>query len=544
MVDAELERFFQEEQGKDLLRLTTAGSVDDGKSTLIGRLLYDSQSVYEDQLQSVSRASATRGKGTLDLSLLTDGLRAEREQGITIDVAYRYFATPKRKFILADTPGHVQYTRNMATGASTAELAIVLLDIRRGVQEQSRRHAYILSLLGISHLVVAVNKMDLVGYDGGAFTNIQREFSSFLEALSFEEVYWVPISALAGDNIVERSRHMPWFEGSPVLEYLENVEVRKFRSHAPFRFPVQRVARPNLDFRGYSGSISSGTVHRGDKVTVLPGARVSRIKSITTYDGELELAYAPMPVTLQLEDEIDISRGDLICSTGTSPKVARAFEAKIVWFGERPLELGYKYLFKHTTRFMRAEIRSLRYRLNIQSFAQESAETLHMNDVGVAEIETTQELFFDPYAENRLTGSAVIIDPESNFTVGAVMLVASLEERQPGVPSAASRARVASQERVARFGHRPAVLNFAGRERLAYLVERRLFENDARVIVLGETEGQSIAALADAGFIVLSVAGSAKATLSLPMLPESDDEAVERVLDLLLEANILSKAQG
>ncbi|HTD21214.1 MAG TPA: sulfate adenylyltransferase subunit CysN [Terriglobales bacterium] len=536
-----LESFFQQELDKDLLRLVTAGSVDDGKSTLIGRLLYDSQSVYEDQLHAVHRASQTRNNGNLDLSLLTDGLRAEREQGITIDVAYRYFTTHKRKFILADTPGHVQYTRNMATGASNADLAIVLLDARRGIQEQSRRHAYIASLLGITHLVVAVNKMDQVSYKEDVFQQIQREFSEFLDQLSFHEIYWLPMSALEGDNVVERGQNMPWFDGRPLLEYLENVKVPSAKTRSPFRFAVQRVVRPHQDFRGYSGEISSGVIHVGSPVKVLPAGPVTIVKSIHTYEGEQNFAFAPMSVTLSLQDEIDISRGDLICSAEAPPLVSRSFVATVIWFDERPLQLSRKYLLKHMTQFTRAEVKALQHRVNIQSFSPEPCESLKMNEIGVAEIEASQEIFFDPYRENRYAGSAILIDPETNFTVGALIMLGASGKQQIAHPTQEKGkwAPLTADERVSRFGHRPAVLALAGREKLVQHLERRLFEQGAQVAILKRWNEDAAAVLREAGVIVLALDAAAKATVSLPPLPQEDEQAVDKVLDVLLAANVL-----
>ncbi|MCU1294326.1 MAG: sulfate adenylyltransferase subunit 1, partial [Bryobacterales bacterium] len=341
--------FLEQEQAKDLLRFTTAGSVDDGKSTLIGRLLYDSRSVYEDQLESVTKASVGRNAGAIDFSLLTDGLRAEREQGITIDVAYRYFATPKRKFIIADTPGHEQYTRNMVTGASTAELAIVLVDARKGLLPQSRRHAYISSLLGLPHVVFAINKMDLVGYEQKVFDHIETEFRHFLSQFQSIEPYFVPISALVGDNVVTRGKNMPWFHGVSLLEHLENVPVGDRAERAPFRFPVQRVVRPNHQFRGYAGTVASGRVRAGDAVTVLPSGRTTTLTSIATFDGNLPEAHSGQSVTITLKDEIDISRGDMIALSGDLPTTATSIESTLVWLNESPAELDNRYRLKQTT---------------------------------------------------------------------------------------------------------------------------------------------------------------------------------------------------
>jgi sulfate adenylyltransferase large subunit len=397
----DIEAFLASELSKDLLRLATAGSVDDGKSTLIGRLLHDARGAYEDQLKSVRRAD-----GVIDFALLTDGLRAEREQGITIDVAYRYFATPKRKFILADTPGHVQYTRNMATGASTADLAIILVDAKRGLTDQSRRHASIAALLGIRHFVIAVNKMDLVEFNQDVFNGVFAQFKPFLDSLNIVEPYFLPMSALLGDNVVERSANMPWFVGAPLLEYLESIEVEK-PVDGPFRMAVQRAVRPDQTFRGYAGQIASGVIRPGDEILALPSGRRSRVKRIVTYDGDLEIAHAPLSVTLALEDEIDISRGDML-SAGAEPQSARSLEATIVWFDGTPLDFSREYLLKHTTQTLRARI--------------ESDTPLKMNDIGAVRITLGQPLFFDSYKANRTTGSFILIDRETNATAAAGMI--------------------------------------------------------------------------------------------------------------------------
>ena len=411
-----------------LLRLCTAGSVDDGKSTLIGRLLYEARAVYEDQLSSVQAASRNRGAGPIDFSLFTDGLKAEREQGITIDVAYRYFATARRKFILADTPGHEQYTRNMATGASTADLAILLVDARHGVREQTRRHARIARLLGISHFVLAVNKMDLVGFDRAVFDAIREGFSEFVTGA---ELHAIPLSALNGDNVVERSPETPWFTGAPLLEYLETVTVDKTVTGNPFRFPVQLVVRPNHEFRGYAGQIASGTIRPGDWITVSPSGRQSRIKRIVTWDGDLTVAHAPMSVTLTLEDEVDVSRGDLL--TATPLHSARRLEANVVWMDERPLDPSRLYLLKHATRTVTAELDS----------------KLGLNDIGLVTVTASRPVVFDPYDENRTTGSFIIIDPATNATAGAGMIVRPLEEATADLRGLAAAQRLARVARAA-----------------------------------------------------------------------------------------------
>ncbi|MBV8898244.1 MAG: sulfate adenylyltransferase subunit CysN [Acidobacteriaceae bacterium] len=416
------EEFLELEKSKDLLRFTTAGSVDDGKSTLIGRLLYDSRNVYEDQLESVTKASAGRAAGGIDFSLLTDGLRAEREQGITIDVAHRYFSTARRKFIIADTPGHEQYTRNMVTGASTAELAIVLVDARKGLLPQSRRHAYIAAMLGLPHVAVAVNKMDLVGYDEDIFRAIESDFRKFLSAFPAIEPFFIPISALAGDNVVSRSRNMPWFHGPALLEYLEQVPVGNRARQSAFRFPVQRVVRPNRDFRGYAGNIASGQVRVGDNIVVLPSGKTTTVAGITTFDGDLDEGQAGQAVTLTLSDEIDVTRGDLIAAADDAPSVASSIDATIVWLNDAPAELGRRYRLKHMARQEWAELSAIEYRLNINSLAREAATTLEMNAIGAVRITAARPLAFDSYDQNRTTGSFVVIDPVTNATVAAGLI--------------------------------------------------------------------------------------------------------------------------
>ena len=412
-----------------LLRLCTAGSVDDGKSTLIGRLLYESQAVYEDQVLSVKAASRNRGVGPIDFSLFTDGLRAEREQGITIDVAYRYFATARRKFILADTPGHEQYTRNMATGASTAELAIVLVDARHGVREQTRRHARIAELLGISSFVLAVNKMDLVDFDRRVFEGIRDDFSELVDDSTV--VHAIPLSALHGDNIVRPSARTPWFEDAPLLEYLETVDVRDGGAAGSFRMPVQLVVRPDQDFRGYAGRIASGTIHRGDRVMVWPSGLSTRVSRIVTWDGDLDAAIAPMSVTLTLADDIDVSRGDILAAGPL--QVGRSMEANVVWMDERPLDPSRVYLLKHATRTVTAEV----------------DRPLRLNEIGVVSVTTARPLVFDPYAGNRSTGSFLLIDPGTNATAGAGLIVRATSERRSPTASATAAARLALAARSA-----------------------------------------------------------------------------------------------
>ncbi|MBP7948298.1 MAG: sulfate adenylyltransferase subunit CysN [Verrucomicrobiales bacterium] len=413
----------------DLLRFSTCGSVDDGKSTLIGRLLYDSKSIFEDQLEAVERFSRNRGDAHVDLALLTDGLRAEREQGITIDVAYRYFATPRRKFIIADTPGHIQYTRNMVTGASTANLAIILVDARKGVVEQTMRHAFIANLLRIQHVVLAVNKMDLAGYDEAVFDRIVSEFKDFASRLdNLVEMTFIPISALQGDNVVERSEKMPWYQGPPMLYHLETVYVGTRDNHVEARFPVQYVIRPHNDawhdFRGYAGRVAGGVFKPGDAVTVLPSGFQSRIKQIHTADGNPEEAFAPLSVSLLLEDEIDISRGDMIVKGNNPPEVSQDIEAMICWFSERPLKANGKFALRHTTREVKTLVRDIRYKVNINTLHKiEDDLEFRMNDIGRISLRTSAPLFFDSYNKNRITGSFILIDEQTNETVAAGMVL-------------------------------------------------------------------------------------------------------------------------
>ncbi|HEY3504028.1 MAG TPA: sulfate adenylyltransferase subunit CysN [Actinocatenispora sp.] len=415
----------------DLLRFATAGSVDDGKSTLIGRLLYDSKSIFEDQLAAVESTSAARGDEYTDLALLTDGLRAEREQGITIDVAYRYFATPRRKFIIADTPGHIQYTRNMVTGASTADLALILVDARKGLVEQSRRHAFLCSLLRVPHLVLCVNKMDLVDYSQEVFERIHAEFTAFATKLEIADLTVIPISALRGDNVVSRSSAMPWYEGPSLLHHLENVHIASDRNLVDARFPVQYVIRPhsnsNHDYRGYAGQIASGVFKPGDEVMVLPSGFTTRIASIDTADGPVAEAFAPMSVTVRLADELDVSRGDLICRPHNAPAQSQDIDAMVCWMDEqRPLHPRGKYAIKHTTHSARAVVRDLKYRLDVNTLHRdEAADSLSLNEIGRIRLRTTRPLLADEYRRNRTTGGFILIDEQTNRTVAAGMIVST-----------------------------------------------------------------------------------------------------------------------
>lgn len=412
----------------ELLRFTTAGSVDDGKSTLIGRLLYDSKSIFEDQYDAIKKASEQRGEEGVNLALLTDGLRAEREQGITIDVAYRYFATPKRKFIIADTPGHIQYTRNMVTGASTANLAIILIDARKGVIEQTRRHSFIASLLKIPHLIICVNKMDLVDYSMEVYEEIQQDFKNFSTKLEVHDIRFVPISALKGDNVVDKSGNMPWYKGLALLDMLEAIHISSDENLVDCRFPVQYVVRPYSDdyhdYRGYAGRVAGGIFKPGDEVIVLPSGFSSKIKSIDSFDGPVSEAFPPMSVTIRLEDEIDISRGDMIVRENNLPQVSQDFDVMICWMNEKKLVPGGKYAIRHTTRDARCIIKEIRYKIDINTLHRvEDDKTIGLNDIGRISIRTTQPFFFDKYRMNRTTGSVILIDEGTNETVGAGMIV-------------------------------------------------------------------------------------------------------------------------
>ncbi len=412
----------------ELLRFSTAGSVDDGKSTLIGRLLYDSKSIFEDQYDAIKTASEKRGEEGVNLALLTDGLKAEREQGITIDVAYRYFSTPKRKFIIADTPGHIQYTRNMVTGASTSNVALILVDARQGILEQTRRHAIISSLLQIPHLVICINKMDLVDYSQQVYEDIRQKFESFASKLDIKDVSFIPISALKGDNVVDRSENMPWYEGATLLYYLENVHIGSDHNFIDTRFPVQFVIRPYSDdfhdYRGYAGQVVGGVIKKGDKIMALPSGFTSTIDKIDTADGEIEEAFPPMSVTLLLKDDIDISRGDMIVRENNKPEVTQDLDLRICWFNDRPLQLRGKYEIRHTTQTARCIIQDIQYKMDVNTLHRNLEDKkIGMNDIARISIRTTKPLFADPYSKNRITGSIILVDEGTNETVAAGMVI-------------------------------------------------------------------------------------------------------------------------
>ncbi|MEQ8523450.1 sulfate adenylyltransferase subunit CysN [Gracilimonas sp.] len=490
----------------DLLRFTTAGSVDDGKSTLIGRLFYDSKSIFEDQMEAIEKSSKSSGEENVNLALLTDGLKAEREQKITIDVAYRYFATPKRKFIIADTPGHTQYTRNMVTGASTADLAIILVDASKGLLTQSRRHAFISSLLRIPHLVVAVNKMDLVGYDEKVFNEIVGEFRSFAKKLNVSDITYIPISALKGDNVVEKSDNTDWYNGSTLLHHLETVKVDASDNIVDFRFPVQYVIRPNQNFRGFSGRVASGHVRPGDEVTVLPSGLSSKVKRIVTRDEDLDIAYPGDSITLTIEDEIDTSRGDMIVRKNNVPAVSNEFEAYICWMNEKDMELNKQYVLQHTTRTVQVFMEDLLYRMNVDSLTREDATKLGLNEIGRVKLKTSQPIFYDPYQVNQKTGSFIIIDPATNVTIGAGMIRAgstesksSKDTSEAGIKDKKTRQKspnvvwepwnIPRELREKRNGHKAQLLWFtgisgAGKSTIAKELERKLWEEGKQTVLL------------------------------------------------------------
>ena len=504
LIASDIDAYLNQHENKELLRFITCGSVDDGKSTLIGKLLYESKMIYEDQLQAITRDSATHGTtgGGFDPALLTDGLKAEREQGITIDVAYRYFSTAKRKFIIADTPGHAQYTRNMATGASTANLAIILIDARHGILEQTRRHSFIVSLLGIKHVVVAINKMDLVDYSEEVYETIKKAYIDFSTRLDISDVHFIPMSALVGDNVVDRGENMPWYSGAPLMSFLDSVVIAADGNYNDFRFPVQLVNRPHLDFRGFCGTIASGIVRQGDEIIALPSRKTSRVKSIVTYEGELTEAFTPQAVTLTLEDEIDISRGDMICRPGNQPTVDSKFDAMVVWMSEVPLLAGKQYLIKLAASTTPGVIHTMRYKVDVNTLHRSPGATLNLNEIGRCSLDLTEPVAFDGYRRNRGTGSFIIIDRMTNITVGAGMIMdrsaTAQKDHWDDEPASADLrgeiSRVTTEERQGRFGQKPATVLLtgftgSGKTTIAYALERRLFEEGRAATVL---DGQNL----------------------------------------------------
>jgi len=484
LIAEDIQAYLKQHENKELLRLLTCGSVDDGKSTLIGRLLHDTKMIYEDHMASLKTDSAKMGTTgeKLDLALLVDGLQAEREQGITIDVAYRYFSTDKRKFIIADTPGHEQYTRNMATGASTAQLAILMIDARHGVMTQTRRHSFIASLLGIRHIVVAVNKMDLVDFSEQRFNEIREDYLAFAGKLGLKDVRFVPISALDGDNVVNRSENTPWFTGQPLMEILETVEVARDKNLEHFRFPVQYVTRPNLNFRGFCGTVASGVIRPGDEIMTLPSRRTSKVREIVTFDGNLDEAYIDQAVTLTLEDEIDISRGDMLVKVGDEPEVHNRFNANIVWMADAPLETGRLYDIKLGPTFTSGTVKRIHHQTDVNTLEQNASPgQLQLNEIGLCELTLNQPVAFDTYPQNHATGSFIVIDRLTNVTVGAGMIAGltdGLESLDP----------VTVEERERRLAQKPAIIACTGKQapKLALAVERALFDQGKTAVVVSE----------------------------------------------------------
>jgi len=497
LISADILAYLAQHERKELLRFLTCGNVDDGKSTLIGRLLHDSKMIYEDHLEAITRDSKKSGTtgDEVDLALLVDGLQAEREQGITIDVAYRYFSTAKRKFIIADTPGHEQYTRNMATGASTCDLAIILVDARYGVQTQTKRHSFITSLLGIKHIVVAINKMDLIDFDQEVFERIKADYLAFAERIELQpsSLHFVPMSALKGDNVVNRSERAPWYEGQSLMEILESVEIAGDRNFDDLRFPVQYVNRPNLNFRGFAGTLASGIVRKGDEVTVLPSGKRSKVKSIVTFDGELEQATPGEAITVTLEDEIDVSRGDMLVHADNQPRIVDSFDAMLVWMADEPMLPGKKYDIKRATSYVPGSIASITHRVDVNTLDHGPASNLQLNEIGRVKVSLDASIALDGYAQNRTTGSFIVIDRLTNGTVGAGMIIADpIVHGSSGHHGAL--AHVSTEERATRFGQQPATVLFtglsgAGKSTLAYAVERKLFDMGRAVYVL---DGQNL----------------------------------------------------
>lgn len=530
-----VDSFLHEEAAKDLLRFSTAGSVDDGKSTLIGRLLYDSRNVYEDQVRAVTGKQPGADRDAIDFAMLTDGLRAEREQGITIDVAYRYFATSRRKFIIADTPGHEQYTRNMATGASTADLAIILIDARKGILTQSRRHAYIASLLGIRYLVAAINKMDLVDFSEEVYRNLAQEFTTLAAQYGQAQVTAIPVSALDGDNVVDPSARTPWYNGPTLLAHLENVSVGNESAALPFRMAVQRVLRPNQNYRGFAGQLASGTLRQGDSILVLPSGRSSRVTEITTFDGNLAEASAPLSIAFTLEDEVDISRGDWVVAPDAPLTQANQVEATLVWFDAQPLATHTPYLLKHGTATQRAQVTRVRYRTNVQTLAEEAVSSLAMNDIGLVDLALARPLCFDPYAKNRATGNFILIDSHTHATVAAGM-VRGATDQQVQLTEAAQL-------------HKPALL-VVGQEQseATRALEALLLQEKIAVLRTHVTSARLLHGLLTQGWIVLLEESIPKQSLDglqeFKVIQAENSLEPEKIFDQLKRDGVLPRRQG
>ena len=534
LISTDIDAYLAQHENKELLRFLTCGNVDDGKSTLIGRLLHDSKMIYEDQLAAVladSVKSGTTGAGKIDLALLVDGLQAEREQGITIDVAYRYFSTATRKFIIADTPGHEQYTRNMATGASTCDLAIILIDARYGVQTQTKRHSFIASLLGIQHIIVAINKMDLMNYSEATFNEIKQSYLDFTSTLDLHDICFIPMSALDGDNVVNASENMPWYTGEPLMAALNSIEIANDHNFTDARFPVQYVNRPNLDFRGFCGTVASGVFRKGDLITALPSGKSSKIKSIVTYDGDLDQAFPPMAVTLTLEDEIDISRGDMLIGTEQlAPIVADQFKATIVWMTEKALSPGRQYILKLATRSVSGSVAMIHHRIDVNTLEHHEAQALQLNEIGSCTISVNAPVVFDAYKTNKGTGAFIIIDRLTNGTVGAGMITGVCDEQ--------NQLPVSTEERAARYSQKPTAiaLNGATSKDSAYLLERKLFDNGHATTVLETQNTALILAIKHAGLLCLCVNYSADlADISF----NTDLQSIDDIYSALKEQHII-----
>ncbi len=500
----DIKAFLDQDQKKDLLRLLTAGSVDDGKSTLIGRLMFDSKMLYEDQLSALERDSKRIGHAgdDIDYALLLDGLKAEREQGITIDVAYRYFSTAKRKFIIADTPGHEQYTRNMITGGSTANLAIILIDARYGVITQTKRHTFLVSLLGIKHIVVAINKMDLMDFSQEVFEKIRADYTSFVVRLDIPDVTFIPISALKGDNVVDKSVNMPWYHGSSMLQFLETVHISSDRNFTDMRYPVQFVLRPDTGFRGFSAAVASGIISKGDEILVLPSLKTSKVKSIVTYDKELDSAFPPQSVTVTLEDEIDISRGDMLVHPDNQPRMERQFEAMLVWMDITPMNLATQFYIKHTTNTTKARIDQVKYKIDVNTLEKQSIDFLHLNEIGRVVITTSKPIFFDPYKKNRQTGSFILIDPITHNTCAVGMIIDRLDSKNLSsritdvdkMKIAMGKSLIQNEDYHKKYNQKGETiwisgLHGSGKNELAFSLEKRLFEDGAIAVLI---DGSSV----------------------------------------------------
>ncbi|MCK9607014.1 MAG: sulfate adenylyltransferase subunit CysN [Methylomonas sp.] len=534
LISTDINAYLAQHERKELLRFLTCGNVDDGKSTLIGRLLHDSKMIYEDQLAAVqadSVKSGTTGAGKIDLALLVDGLQAEREQGITIDVAYRYFSTSTRKFIIADTPGHEQYTRNMATGASTCDLAVILIDARYGVQTQTKRHSFIASLLGLKHIIVAINKMDLMAYSEDTFNKIKADYLAFVKTLGQHDIHFIPMSALDGDNVVNPSENMPWYTGKPMMELLNTIEIASDHNFDDARFPVQYVNRPNLDFRGFCGTVASGVFHKGDAITALPSGKTSQIKSIVTFDGELDEAFAAMAVTLTLTDEIDISRGDIIIGQHQhAPTVADKFKADIVWMAERAMTPGRQYLIKLATRSVSGSVSLIHHRIDVNTLEHHDANELKLNEIGHCTVAVNAPVVFDPYKRGKYTGSFIVIDRLTNITVGAGMISgdASEEDWSP----------VSAEERATRFGQIASVIGLSGGNVLqtAYQLERKLFDTGHAATILETSNDALVGAIKHAGLLCLCLDSKpAQADVSF----NSDEYTVDEIYAALKNRGLI-----